>query len=30
MTKSFHMESLDRLGNARPRGAMGDIGAIER
>jgi hypothetical protein len=29
-TKSFHMESLDRLGNARPRGAMGDIGAIER
>lgn len=30
LTKSFHMESVDRLGNARPRGAMGDIGAIER
>ena len=30
VTKTFHMESLDGLGNARPRGAMGDIGAIER
>ena len=30
VTKTFHMESLDWLGNARPRGAMGDIGAIER
>ena len=30
VTKSFHMESLDGLGNARPRGTMGDIGAIER
>ena len=29
-TKTFHMESVDRLGNARPRGTMGDIGAIER
>ena len=29
-TKSFRMESLDQLGNARPRGALGDIGAIER
>ena len=28
--KTFHMEGVDRLGNARPRGAMGDIGAIER
>ncbi|MFO7732734.1 MAG: hypothetical protein R6X21_03695 [Candidatus Aminicenantes bacterium] len=29
-TKSFHMESTDQLGNSRPRGAMGDIGAIEK
>ena len=29
-TKSFTMESLDQLGNARPRGALGDVGAIER
>jgi hypothetical protein len=29
-TKSFHMENVDGLGNTRPRGAMGDIGAIER
>lgn len=28
--KTFHMEGQDQLGNARPRGAMGDIGAIER
>ncbi len=30
VTKSFTMEGLDQLGNARPRGALGDIGAIER
>jgi len=29
-TKSFHMEGVDQLGNMRPRGATGDIGAIER
>ena len=29
-TKTFHMESTDQIGNARPRGSMGDIGAIER
>jgi hypothetical protein len=29
-TKSFRMESTDQLGNSRPRGAMGDIGAIEK
>jgi hypothetical protein len=29
-TKTFHMESVDWLGNSRPRGTMGDIGAIER
>lgn len=29
-TKLFRMESTDQLGNARPRGAMGDIGAIEK
>jgi hypothetical protein len=29
-TKTFRLESLDQLGNARPRGATGDIGAIER
>jgi hypothetical protein len=28
--KTFHMEGQDQLGSARPRGAMGDIGAIER
>ncbi len=30
LTKTFHMESVDGLGNSRPRGAMGDIGAIAR
>jgi len=30
VTKSYHMEDADQLGAARPRGAMGDIGAIER
>ncbi len=29
-TKSFRMETTDQLGNARPNGATGDIGAIER
>jgi len=29
-TKSFHLEGTDQLGNARPRGSMGDVGAIER
>ena len=29
-TKSFHMEEVDQLGTARPRGTTGDIGAIER
>jgi len=29
-TKTFHMETSDQLGNARPRSALGDIGAIER
>jgi len=29
-TKSFHMESVDQLGNSRPLGGTGDIGAIER
>lgn len=29
-TRTFRMESTDQLGNARPRGTMGDIGAIER
>ena len=29
-TKSYRMEEADQLGAARPRGAMGDIGAIER
>ena len=29
-TKTFRMESTDQLGLARPRGAMGDIGAIEK
>ena len=30
LTKTFRMETVDGLGNSRPRGAMGDIGAIER
>ena len=29
-TRQFSLESEDQLGNARPRGATGDIGAIER
>jgi hypothetical protein len=29
-TKSFHMEGVDQLGIMRPRGATGDIGAIEQ
>ena len=29
-TKPFRMETTDQLGNARPNGTMGDIGAIER
>jgi hypothetical protein len=29
-TKRFSLESEDQLGNARPRGTRGDIGAIER
>jgi hypothetical protein len=29
-TKTFHMEGFDQLGAARPRGGMGDIGAIEK
>ena len=28
--KSFRMESIDQIGNARPRGTLGDAGAIER
>lgn len=30
VTKTFHLEREDQLGTARPRGATGDIGAIER
>ncbi len=29
-TASFHMQDVDQLGTARPRNALGDIGAIER
>ena len=29
-TRQFSLEGEDQLGNARPRGATGDIGAIER
>jgi hypothetical protein len=29
-TRPFRMETTDQLGHARPNGAMGDIGAIER
>jgi hypothetical protein len=29
-TESFRMEGVDQLGNVRPRGGMGDIGAIEK
>jgi hypothetical protein len=29
-TKTFHLEGEDQLGVARPRGGLGDIGAIER
>ncbi len=29
-TKTFRPEATDQLGRARPRGTMGDIGAIER
>jgi len=29
-TKTFHLEGTDQLGRARPRGSMGDVGAIER
>ncbi len=29
-TKSYRMEDIDQLANSRPRGGLGDIGAIER
>ncbi|MCX6569483.1 MAG: hypothetical protein NT147_10630 [Candidatus Aminicenantes bacterium] len=29
-TRPFRMETTDQLGNARPNGTLGDIGAIER
>jgi hypothetical protein len=29
-TSSYRMETKDQLGNARPRGGLGDIGAIEK
>jgi hypothetical protein len=29
-TRAFRMETTDQLGNARPNGTLGDIGAIER
>jgi len=29
-TRTYRLEGADQLGNARPQGAAGDIGAIEQ